>query len=327
MIWIKRNLLLLIGIIVAVGLMVGASVLLVSGLAKNSEISSTLDALKSEVESLNATEPYPSPENIQALKADATRLQKLMTNMQQVLISMSVPVEPTDQQLKQLLETTIFDLQREAEAANVVLPPRYDFSFGAQRLMAKFPERSHLALATQISEVKSITSVLLSSGVQALSFIRRVPGVMGETSGTTDYLDKAIVTNKFNNPNPAGGPGHYATFTPYQIGFKGFSGELEKVLDGLRRDALFIVVKKIDIKGENAEVALPPGIELAAPKPMTGTMPMAPQPTVGGTPKPAARSTKGTNVVVNSTALTILDEKPLDVSLLIEVVKLHKSAK
>ena len=48
MLWIKRNLSLLIGIIVAVALMVGASILLVSGLGKNSEISTTLDAVKAE---------------------------------------------------------------------------------------------------------------------------------------------------------------------------------------------------------------------------------------------------------------------------------------
>ena len=52
MLWIKRNLSLLIGIIVAVALMAGAGVLLVSGLGKNSEITSTLDSLKAELDEL-----------------------------------------------------------------------------------------------------------------------------------------------------------------------------------------------------------------------------------------------------------------------------------
>ena len=317
MLWIKRNLSLLIGSIVAVAMMVGASILLVSGLGKNREVSSTLETVQAEITTLNGMEPYPNPENIQAVKQDKGRQQQLLTNIQQVLTPVAIPAVPTDQQLKQLLETTIFDLQREAETANVVLPPRYNFSFNDQRLMAKFPEGSHLALATQIGEVKTIASILFKSGVQSLSFIKRVPGV-GESGGTTDYLDKGIATNRFANPTP-----HHVTLTPYQIGFKGFSTELEKVLDGLRRDPIFFLVKKIDIKGDSAEVALPAGIEYAAPK--TGAdlkMTAAPAPVPS-----APKAGKTTNVVVNTTALTILDEKPIEVTLLIEVVKLHKPAK
>lgn len=316
--WIKRNLSLLIGIIVAVAMMVGASILLVSGLGKNREISATLDAVQAEITELNNKEPFPSAENIQAVKQDTARHQQLLTNLQQVLVPASVPAVPTDQQLKQLLETTIFDLQREAETANVVLPQKYDFSFSAQRLVAKFPEGSHLALATQIGEVKAITSILFKSGVQSLTSIARVPVAAGETGGTTDYLNKGIVTNRFTNPTP-----HYVTLTPYQIRYKGFSTELEKVLDGLRRDPIFFLVKKVDIAGESAEVALPAGVEFAAPKAGTD-MKMAPAPAPTPTaPKPP----KTTNTVVNTTALTILDEKPIEVTLLVEVVKLHKPAK
>ena len=317
MLWIKRNLSLLIGIVVGVALMVGASILLVSGLGKNREISATLDTVQADIKELNAKEPYPSPESIQAMKQDKGRLQQLLTNMQQVLIPTSIPATPTDQQLKQLLETTIFELQREAETANVVLPPRYNFSFDSQRLMAKFPEGSHLALATQLGEVKTIASIVFKGGVQSLSFIKRVPVAGVDSSATTDYLDKAIVTNKFTHPTP-----HYVTLAPYQIGFKGFSEELEKVLDGLRRNPIFFVVKKIDIKGESAEVALPPGVELTPTKTGGDKMMAMASPVT-----PAPRAGKAVNVVTNSTALTILDEKPIEVTLLIEVVKLHKPAK
>ncbi len=324
MLWIKRNLSLLIGIVVAVGLMVGASFLLVSGLGKNRDITVELDSLKAEFQELNAKEPYPSSENIQALKQDTVRLQQLLAGIQQVLTPAAVPAVPSDQQLKQLLETTIFDLQRDAETANVVLPARYNFSFDAQRLLAKFPEGSHLALATQIGEVKAIASVLFSSGVQSLAFIKRVPVAAGEAGGTTDYLDKAIVTNKFNAPSQGPASPHYATLTPYQIRFLGFSADLEKVLDNLRRDPIFFLVKKLDIKGENSEVALPSGfsLDLAGTKPNVTAPATPPKP---GTPVRPGKP--GTNVVANTTALTILDEKPLEVTLLIEVVKLHKSAK
>ncbi len=316
MLWIKRNLSLLIGIIVAVAMMVGASILLVSGLSKNREISSTLASVQGEITALNSMEPYPNAENIQSVKQDKARHQQLLTNIQQVLVPASVLAVPTDQQLKQLLETTIFDLQREAETANVVLPQRYDFSFSAQRLVAKFPEGSHLALATQIGEVKTIASILFKSGVQSLSLIARVPVAAGETGMTTDYLNKSIVTNKFTNPTP-----HHVTLTPYQIRFKGFSTELEKVLDGLRRAPTFFLVKKIDIAGDSAEVALPAGVELTPSKPADKMMAAVVPSTT------TSRATKTTNTVVNTTALTILDEKPIDVTLLVEVVKLHKPAK
>ena len=317
MLWIKRNLFLLVGILVALALLVGACILLWSGLGKNREISATLDAVKAEIAALNATEPYPSAENIQAVKKDKTGQQQLLTNIQQVLTPASIPAVPTDQQLKQLLETTIFELQREAETANVVLPPRYNFSFDAQRLTAKFHEGSHLALATQIGEVKTIASILFKSGVQSLSFIKRVPAALAETTGTTDYLDKGIVTNKFTIPTP-----HYVTLTPYQVRFMGFSAELEKVLDALRRAPVFFVVKKIDFKGDSAEVALPVGVEFPPGKPAADKMAAtpAPAPTV-------ARTVRGATVGANTTALTILDEKPIEVTLLIEVIKLHKPAK
>ena len=102
MLWIKRNLLLLIGIIVAVGLLIGASLLLVSGVGKNREITVMLDNLKSGLEALNATDPYPNTENIQAVKQDTVRLQQMLTNMQQMLMPASVSDVPTDQQLKQI---------------------------------------------------------------------------------------------------------------------------------------------------------------------------------------------------------------------------------
>ena len=56
----------------------------------------------------------------------------------------------------------------------MTLPPKYDFSFTAQRSLVKFASGSLGPLATQLGEVKAITEVLLAARINALDGIQRV---------------------------------------------------------------------------------------------------------------------------------------------------------
>ena len=54
-------------------------------------------------------------------------------------------------------------MQHEAETASVTLPPRYGFSFEAQRVLVKFDPGGLGLLAQQLGEVKTISEILFAA--------------------------------------------------------------------------------------------------------------------------------------------------------------------
>ena len=96
--------------------------------------------------------------------------------------------------------------------ASVTLPPKYNFSFEAQRSLVKFAPGSLGALAAQFGEVKTISEVLFAAHVNSLDGIQRVRVSDDDASGPqADYFDDHSVTNNL------------AVLTPYQITFRSFS--------------------------------------------------------------------------------------------------------
>ncbi len=80
----------------------------------------------------------------------------------------------TSEALCAALRRTIDQLQHEADNASVTLPPKYDFSFSAQRSLVKFAAGSLEPLAVQLGEVKAIAEIFFAARVNALDSIQRV---------------------------------------------------------------------------------------------------------------------------------------------------------
>src|ERR1017187_3342626 len=135
------------------------------------------------------------------------------------------------------LRRTIDQLQHEADAASVTLPPQYNFSFKAQRDLVRFQPGSLASLAAQFGEVKTISEILFAARVNSLDGIQRVRVSDDDANGPqADYFDGHSVTNNL------------AVLTPYQITLRSFSPEVGEVLAGFALSPHGFIVKSINVQ-------------------------------------------------------------------------------
>ena len=222
------------------------------------------------------------------------------------------PIEPipkpangpvTDPLFAGTLHRTLAQLQHEASAANVVLPPEYAFSFSAYVAGATvtgdrltFAPGSLGPLSVQLGEVKAISEVLFGAGINTLDGIQRFRVSPDDAVGPlTDYLDDQPVTNDLG------------ILAPYQATFRAFSPEIARALEGFASSPHGFIVKTISVQPADAGV-----YPQVTPMPGGGRNTYG----MGGAPlTPAPLTGKGG-------LQTVLDEQLLSVTLKVEVVKL-----
>ncbi len=190
------------------------------------------------------------------------------------------------------MRRTISQLQHEADAANVLLPPQYNFSFAAEFPLVKFAPGSLDVLPTQLGEVKTISEILYAARVNALDDLQRIRMSEDDTGGSQgDYIDDQSVTNGL------------AVVTPYTVVFRAFSPEIAKVLAGFASSPNCFVVKGINVQPAGAAPGGSGG-EGNTPPPM-------------GMPPPMMSAAPGKGGLQ-----TVLNEQLLRVTLKVELVKL-----
>jgi hypothetical protein len=69
----------------------------------------------------------------------------------------------------------MYELQAGASNAGVVLPPNYAFTFSAQKGKLTFAPGSIEPWTAQLSEIKTICSILYEAKVNGIEGLRRVP--------------------------------------------------------------------------------------------------------------------------------------------------------
>jgi hypothetical protein len=234
-----------------------------------------------------------------------------------------VPVPPyektNDKGFNNLLGVTLYELQTSASNAGVALPPEYSFTFSAQRGRLSFTPGSIEPWTAQLSEIKAICSILYEAKINALEGMRRVAVSQDDPSGTADYLSTTIVTNDIS------------VVTPYEVSFRSFSGELGAVMDGILRSTNCFIVKTLTV--EPSKVPIPglfpggnPNFPVYNPVPAgrdfnryaEGRYAEGPVP--GVRPMPAPVAVRGQPAIAGTSVF--LSEKPLHVTLLIDVVKI-----
>lgn len=167
------------------------------------------------------------------------------------------------------LTATIKQLQDDATAANVQLPPQFPFSFTTHIGRLSFTGGSLGSLSQQLGEVKAITEILFSARVNELDSIQRVRVSDDDTSGPqTDYLNEQSVTNDLG------------VLTPYQVTFSGFSPEVTQVMVAFATSPHGFIVKTMNVQpvGAAAITGNPYAVAVAgnpyaaapAPAPVTG---------------------------------------------------------
>ncbi|MGV3757175.1 MAG: hypothetical protein ACO1QS_17490 [Verrucomicrobiota bacterium] len=297
--WIKRNIFLLVGMILALGLMAGAIVYLISRIQADLKASKALKAAQQELITLMQSQPFPDQGNLDLAQRETQRLAQYMTNVQAQITYPAVP-KMTSQEFSSFLLNTVADLQKGAEQAGVQLPnPRYGFSFEPLREQINFDVASIEPLTRQLIEVRELCTNLFQSQIHRLESLKRVRVSTLDPGQGPQYLDKAVNPTAYNN---------LATVTPYEIVFTGFSTELSGVLERLQRSPIFYSVKIVNME------TLKVGSSAAAPPPPPAT----------NAPAASKGKSKAAETTVPKDDLYLF-EQPLRVQLFVEVVRLNQA--
>ena len=200
--WIKRNLYFLIGGLAALALMGWAGWYLYSKLAENNSVREQLTAAYADLDRLNGEKPHPGNkkvDNIALAKAQQQQIKGLVAKARDFFKPITaVPDAPKvgSQEFNVALRRTIDQLQKRATNSSVILPPNYSFSFEAQKPKVTYAAGSLEPLSVQLGEVKVLSEILFDAKINSLDNIRRVRISADDSSGpTTDYLEKRPVTN------------------------------------------------------------------------------------------------------------------------------------
>jgi hypothetical protein len=234
--WIKKNLTLVLGGLVGLVLLGGSVFFLFAQSTRESTVNAALEEKRAEWNRLNSLNPYPDEKNIKAVRDEAARVEKLTSALRESIKSSAVQPVTDTFSLKLLIETTISDLKKEAEAAGVHVPDRYAFTFQKLREMPQFESNGIPKLAEQVAQISLLCRVLFDAKIHSLDQLRR-PAILKDEGGSTDYLTKKAVTNR-----------NLIVRAPYDLSFRAFSSELAGVLRGFSSLQEVVAIKTINIE-------------------------------------------------------------------------------
>jgi len=307
MAWIKRNLFFVVGGIIALGLLGGAGFYIYKAWNRNATAFTDLNEVVDTLKGLTDQKPQPGNgtiDNTQIAREQDKQLQAWLA-ASAVYFQPIPPIPPggvTSEAYAGALRRTIDQLQKEADAAGVMLPPKYDFSFSAERTLVKFAGGLDL-LAVQLGEVKAISEILFGTRVNGLDSIQRVRVSDDDLNGPpSDYIDEHPLTNNL------------VITTPYVITFRCFTPELSRVVGSFATATNTYVIKSINVQpyGAGASMAGAPG--------MPGEMP--PGMVAPGMGYPPIQQPPGQPAQVKNGLQTVLKEQLLRVTAEVELVKL-----
>jgi hypothetical protein len=318
--WIKRNLFIVIGGVVTLLLLGAAGFYIYKGLSRNSDAATTLNGIYDQLNNIHQQKPAPGNEkinNIEIAKEQEAQLREWIASTEKYFQPVpSIPATGiTGETFASALRRTLDALQHEAEEAGVTLPPKYDFSFSAERPLVRFADGSLEPLAAQLGEVKAIVETIFSGRVNAFDGIQRVRVSADDANGSqADYIDEHPVTNDL------------AVVTPYVVTFRCFTPELSRVVGAFAMSSNTFLIKAINVQPASAAPTPTAAMPMEMPGGMPGGMPGQPgmmppgmlQPgmVAPAVPLPATVAGKGG-------LQTVLKEQLLRVSLEVGLVKLQ----
>jgi hypothetical protein len=309
--WIKRNLFVVVGGGVAFVLLVAAGIYIYQGWSRNSTAADKLGEIYGTLQNLAQEKPAPGNDKINNTAIAKGQEREVRDWVAQVHgYFQPIPAIPpraaaTSEAYAAALRRTIDQLQHEADSAGVVLPPKYDFSFTAQRPLVKFAAGSLDSLAAQLGEVKAMAEILFAARINAFDGMQRVRVSADDVNGPqSDYLEAQPVTNNL------------AVLTPYIITFRSFSPELARVLAGFATSSNAFIVKSVNIRSAGAATTSVDSMPV-------GAMGEMERRNMGFTPPPAFGTPPASPPVVGRGGLpVVLKEQLLRVTLQVELVKL-----
>ncbi|MGB0582152.1 MAG: hypothetical protein ACPGVU_20855 [Limisphaerales bacterium] len=321
----KRNLFWIVGGVVSVGMIIVAVLFSSSAKVKADASLDALSAYTNTVNKLKDATPYPSPETIAKVDNDALKVEGFSKEAES-LFAYEKPRRRQPQKFKVHLINSLVALHTEATNHNVRLPVGVDFNFTFSHLlsMPNLLPCSVAPLAERLQDVQDISRILFESRVHAIDSFARVPGWANEQGGRVLMHDVGIRTNLSTEAADF-------TSTPYRISFRGFTSELTEVLNRFACADRFYVVRQIEVQATQPAEASPVrnaawqrgGLQDASDDPSARA---------GGNLRTMrdllnqARISTAARGVAQQTLETIVDERPLRISMMIDVVKLVPKA-
>jgi len=345
--WLKQNALLVVSGIVALGLLGFSGYFLWDKMEQKNGVTEQLNTATTELERLLNREVHPSEENIKAAKSEQQRLAAALDAVKSYFPSTGLTNTLEGAEFKAFLENAIHDMTVDAERSGVTLPPKpFNFSFTAQRPLVNYAAGSIDPLTWQVMDIKALMSCLFQAKIHSLVSIRRASVSSDDPAGSLDYVTKKMSTNAVTQ----------AVIAPYEVTFQCFSTELADALSRIARAPVTFVLTNVVVSpgttaaqasaaGEGAAAQMPSAVSrYGGMDPATasryglggarGGMSSAMMSRYGLTPggqagaagQPAATAaTPGstTSPIPKSGPQTVIDEKPLKVTITAHSMRIH----
>jgi hypothetical protein len=327
MAWIKRNLYFVITVAVALGVTGYCGYLLYAALNENAAASEKYASSKSSLDDLLHKSPFPSPENIKAAESDAGRVKTFLAEFRKPFAPFPTPPTLNAQEFNTYLTKTIALFGAEATNAGVGLDPGYAFAFSQQVGKLNHPLDSIAPWLQEMEEIRAILHILYKAKINYLEKIHRVSVSSDDGGIGDDYI-------QFTNSTTAWG-----SVSPYMINFRAFSAEIANVLAGIASSSNCFIVKAIYVSPSRVPLPEPPA-QQTAPAPTMREYFRPPPSEFNPSPgrrggrdyedynrqrrmvQPQQPQPQAAAPVVAAPPETIEFEKPLFVTLYIDVVKL-----
>jgi hypothetical protein len=327
MAWIKRNLFFVISIVAGLGVAGYCGYLLFAAVSANVAAKAAFLEATNTLYGLQNAKPFPSPANIQAAREDAARALVLKEEFRKAFAGFPTPPKVDNRQFNECLKSNIFRFGADATNAGVSLNPNYTFGFSQQMDNLEYPSECIAPWMQELEEMKAVLDILYKAKINFLEHIKRP--LVSPNDASDDYIQLITKTN-------ANG-----VTTPYRVEFRAFSTEIANVLSAIASSSnCFIVEAPFVVK---STVPLPE-LPQAQPPPQSAPQFYRPPPPrefqnplepFGGEnrgrdrrdyyrprPYPPPQNPALTAPAAPAAPETILTEKPLFVTLYIDVVKL-----
>ena len=340
--WLKRNLFYVIGGIIALVAIGGAFVFMDGAKQRQQEAMDSLAAYTNTVNRLRNAKPYPSKEAIDKANNEAEVLKVFSTEAQK-LFEYEKPRRMRSQDFKVHLINSLVKLRADATNNNIRLPRNFNFTFGHLLPMPNLLQYSIEPLSMHLQDIQEICRILYEARVHTITGIQRVSAYPREPGGAMLMHDVAVRTNLVTDEA-------VFTSTPIRFSFRGFTSELTEVLNLLASDKRFYVARKVEVEGSRPRRAVGAvaglggagleggdGMDGGGEDSEGGPATRAP---ITGNPndllriaqmreraRAAAALRAGGNVATGPTLVTVVDEKPLQVNMLVDVVKVIRLPK
>lgn len=259
--WIKQNVGLVVGGVIALILMGVAVWYMTSQIELEKTVTADLEQQRTLVQQLYNRDPHPGTDkvdNIGAVIKEQERVQDIVLGpLESYFPGFEIPESLSISEFKEILENALSEMQREAKYTGISLPSvdqgSYGFSFDDIRPRIDLEPEALRPLTFQLYEIRELCKVLFEAKIHGINAIKRLPvsdndgpsdaGGIGLGMTTTSTSSSATAGENYIEDVATQDPNINAIIIPFQISFQCFSSELARVMDGFNRSKHYFRIK------------------------------------------------------------------------------------